>query len=327
MKYRQLGRTPWKVSEISFGAWAIGGSWGTVSDSESMAALNAAVDCGVNFIDTADVYGMGRSERLIAQLKHQRKEEIVIATKVGRRLSPHTADGYNETNLRGFIEDSLRHLAADTLDLVQLHCPPTDVYYRPEVFGFLDRMVEQGKVRYYGVSVERVEEALKAIEYRNVQTVQIIFNCFRQRPAELFFPEAVRRRVGILARVPLASGLLTGKLTAHSQFAADDHRNFNRHGEQFDVGETFSGVDYDTALAAVDGLRKLVPAAVSIAQFALRWILMFDAVTCAIPGGKRPDQVRENCGASDVRELTPKQMAGIGRMYEERIRGGVHQKW
>jgi aryl-alcohol dehydrogenase-like predicted oxidoreductase len=327
MRYRQLGRTPWKVSEVSFGAWAIGGAWGAVNDSESMAALNAAVDCGVNFIDTADVYGMGRSERLIAQLKRERKEEIVVATKAGRRLSPHTADGYNETNLRGFIEDSLRNLAADALDLVQLHCPPTDVYYRPEVFGFLDRMVEQGKIRYYGVSVERVEEALKAIEYPNVQTVQIIFNCFRQRPAELFFPEAARRRVGILARVPLASGLLTGKLTAQSQFAADDHRNFNRHGEQFDVGETFSGVDYDTALEAVDDMRALVPQSFSVAQLALRWILMCDAVTCAIPGGKRPDQVRENCGASDVRELTPEQMAGIGRIYERRIRAGVHQKW
>src|SRR5450432_980947 len=248
MKYRDLGRTGWKVSEISFGAWAIGGAWGSVDDAESRAALEQAIESGVNFIDTADVYGMGRSERLIAELKRNHKEEIVVATKAGRRLSPHTAEGYNEKNLTGFIEDSLRNLSTDCLDLVQLHCPPTDVYYRPEVFGALDRLVEAGKIRHYGVSVERVEEALKAIEYPGVQTVQIIFNCFRPRPAELFFAQAKVRQVGILARVPLASGMLTGKLSRESQFAADDHRNFNRHGEQFDMGETFSGVDYETAL-------------------------------------------------------------------------------
>src|ERR1700743_1893603 len=218
MKYRQLGRTPWKVSEISFGAWAIGGAWGEVNDRQSLDPLRAAIDSGVNFIDTADVYGMGRSERLIAQLKRERKDQIIVATKAGRRLSPHTADGYNEKNITGFIEDSLKNLGADCLDLVQLHCPPTDVYYRPDFFGFLDRLVEAGKIRYYGVSVERGEEALKAIEYPNVQTVQIIFNCFRHRPAELFFAEAKRKQVGILARVPLASGLLTGKLTRDSQF-------------------------------------------------------------------------------------------------------------
>src|SRR4051812_8046488 len=237
MNYRELGRTGWKVSDISFGAWAIGGSWGTVDDTESLAALNAAIDCGVNFIDTADVYGMGRSERLIAQLKRDRKEDIVVATKAGRRLSPPNAARDNQQNITGFIEDSLRSLSTDCLDLVQLHCPPTDVYYRPDLFGTLDRLMEAGKIRYYGVSVERVEEALKAMEYPNVQSVQIIFNCFRQRPAELFFEQAIRRKVGILARVPLASGMLTGKLTRDSQFAADDHRNFNRHGEQFDMGE------------------------------------------------------------------------------------------
>ncbi len=327
MKYRQLGRTPWKVSEISFGAWAIGGAWGSVDDAESMAALRAAIDCGVNFIDTADVYGMGRSERLIAQLKRERKEEIVVATKAGRRLSPHTADGYTEKNLAGFIEDSLRNLSTDCLDLVQLHCPPTDVYYRPEVFGLLDRMVEAGKIRYYGVSVERVEEALKAIEYPNVQTVQIIFNCFRQRPANLFFGHAKEKKVGILARVPLASGMLTGKLNRKSQFAADDHRNFNRHGEAFDVGETFSGVDYEQGLAAVDEIRTLLPEGVTMPQFALRWILMFDAVTCAIPGAKNPAQATENCAASDLAPLSEETMRMVGRIYDERIRGGVHHRW
>jgi len=327
MNYRDLGRTGWKVSDISFGAWAIGGSWGSVDDSESLAALNAAIDCGVNFIDTADVYGMGRSERLIAQLKRDRKSEIIVATKAGRRLSPHNADGYNERNLTSFIEDSLRNLATDCLDLVQLHCPPTDVYYRPELFGALDRLMAAGKIRYYGVSVERVEEALKAIEYPNVQTVQIIFNCFRQRPAGLFFEQAKRRQVGILARVPLASGLLSGKLSPDSQFAADDHRQFNRHGEAFDVGETFSGVDYATGLAAVDEIRGWLPTGVSMAQFALRWILMYDAVTCAIPGGKRPSQVRDNCAASDLLALSDAVMGGIRGIYDRKIRASVHQRW
>jgi aryl-alcohol dehydrogenase-like predicted oxidoreductase len=327
MHYRELGRTGWKVSEISFGAWAIGGSWGAVDDAESIAALHKAIDCGVNFIDTADVYGMGRSERLVAQLKRERKEEIVVATKAGRRLSPHTADGYNAANITGFIEDSLRNLSTDCLDLVQLHCPPTDVYYRPEIFDALDGLTKAGKIRHYGVSVERVEEALKAIEYPNVKTVQIIFNCFRQRPADLFFSEALRRKVGILARVPLSSGMLTGRLTRESQFAADDHRQFNRHGEQFDVGETFSGVDYDASLAAVEELRSLVPTGVTMTQFALRWILMFDAVTCAIPGGKRAAQVEENCAASLIEPLSEKAMEGVGRVYGSRIRPLVHQRW
>ncbi|HUE23973.1 MAG TPA: aldo/keto reductase [Bryobacteraceae bacterium] len=327
MHYRALGRTGWNVSAISFGAWAIGGAWGSVSDAESMAALHEAIDCGVNFIDTADVYGMGRSERLIAQLRRERSEPIVVATKAGRRLSPHTADGYNAQNLTAFVEDSLRNLSAECLDLVQLHCPPTDVYYRPEVFGALDRLAEAGKIRYYGVSVERVEEALKAIEYTGVQSVQIIFNCFRQRPAELFFQQARKRQVGILARVPLASGLLTGKLTRDSQFAADDHRRFNRHGESFDVGETFSGVDYGTALEAVEELRPLAPAGASMAQFALRWILAFDAVTCAIPGGKSPAQVADNCAASDLPPLPEDTMRAVRAIYDRRIRSGVHQRW
>jgi len=327
MNYRELGRTGWKVSDVSFGAWAIGGSWGSVDDSESLAALHSAIDSGVNFIDTADVYGMGRSERLIAQLKRDRKEEIVVATKAGRRLSPHTADGYNEKNIAAFIEDSLRNLATDCLDLVQLHCPPTDVYYRPELFGALDRLMAAGKIRHYGISVERVEEALKGIEYPNVRTVQIIFNCFRQRPADLFFAEAAKRRVGVLARVPLSSGMLSGKLTRESQFAADDHRQFNRHGEAFDMGETFSGVDYEIGLAAVEEIRKLVPPGVTMAQFALRWILMFDAVTCAIPGGKRPEQVKDNCAASNLPPLSRAAMDTVRAIYDTTIRAQVHQRW
>jgi aryl-alcohol dehydrogenase-like predicted oxidoreductase len=327
MHYRSLGRTGWKVSEVSFGAWAIGGAWGSVDDTESAAALEAAIDSGVNFIDTADVYGMGRSERLVADLKKRRKEEIIVATKAGRRLPAQTVEGYSEKNLTGFIEDSLRNLQTDCLDLLQLHCPPTDLYYHPEVFGFLDRMCEAGKLRHYGVSVERVEEALKAIEYPNVRTVQIIFNAFRLRPADLFFAQAKAKQVGILARVPLASGMLTGKLTRDSKFEADDHRNFNRHGEAFDVGETFSGVDYKVALQAVDEIRALLPPGMTMTQFALRWILMFDAVTCAIPGGKRPAQVKENCAASDLPPVPNNAMAAIREIYDRKIRALVHQRW
>jgi aryl-alcohol dehydrogenase-like predicted oxidoreductase len=327
MRYRALGRTGWQVSEVSFGSWAIGGAWGQVSDEESLAALHQAVDCGVNFIDTADVYGDGRSERLLARLRSERRDPIMIATKAGRRLSPHTADGYNARNLAAFVEDSLRNLATDCLDLLQLHCPPTDVYYRPEVFGALDDLATAGKIHFYGVSVERVEEALKAIEFPNVRTVQIIYNCFRQRPAELFFPEAQRRGVGVLARVPLASGLLSGKLSRDSQFAADDHRNFNRHGEAFDVGETFSGVDYPVALDAVEEMRRLLPAGVGMAALSLRWILMDEAVSCAIPGGKRPSQVVENCAAADLPPLTAETMAAIRGIYNAKIRPLVHQRW
>ena len=327
MNYRELGRTGWKVSEISFGAWAIGGAWGDVEDRESLAALHRAIDLGVNFIDTADVYGDGRSERLIARLRKERRETIHVATKAGRRLSPHTADGYNAANLARFIEDSLRNLETDCLDLVQLHCPPTEVYYRPEVFGALDDLTRAGKIRYYGVSVEKVEEALKAIEYPGVQTVQIIFNAFRHRPAELFFPEARRRKVGILARVPLASGLLSGRMSRATTFVAGDHRNFNRYGQAFDVGETFSGVDFETGLRAVEELRSVVPAGVSMASFALRWILMFDAVTCAIPGAKRPAQVEENAAASALPPLTDEQMGKVREIYDRLIRDQVHHRW
>ena len=327
MKYRTLGRTGFEVSEISFGAWAIGGSWGETDDAESLAALHRSVDLGVNFIDTADVYGDGRSERLIAKLRKERPETIYVATKAGRRLSPHTADGYNAANITAFVERSLRNLETDTLDLLQLHCPPSDVYYRPELFGALDDLVTAGKLRNYGVSVEKVEEALKAIEYPNVKTVQIIFNMFRLRPSELFFPEAIRRKVGILARVPLASGLLTGKLTRRTTFAADDHRLFNRQGESFDKGETFSGVDYESGLDAVEEIRALLPAGAALSQFALRWILMFDAVTCAIPGAKRPSQAEDNCAAADLPPLTPAQMEAIRSIYDQRIAAQVHHRW
>jgi aryl-alcohol dehydrogenase-like predicted oxidoreductase len=327
LNYRALGRTGWKVSEISFGAWAIGGGWGNVTDAEAMGALHQAVDSGINFLDTADVYGGGRSERHIAQLKRERKDEIIVATKAGRNLPHQTVEGYSAANLNVWIDESRRNLETDCLDLVQLHCPPTDAYYHPELFGVLDDLVKAGKIRHYGVSVVRVEEALKALDFPNVQTVQIIFNCFRQRPADLFFERARKHQVGILARVPLASGMLTGKMKPDSRFGEDDHRNFNRHGGKFDVGETFSGVDYDLALHAVGELRPLVPEGVSMAQFALRWILMFDAVTCAIPGGKRPEQVADNAAASALPALSPETMQAVLRVYDEKIRGFVHGRW
>jgi aryl-alcohol dehydrogenase-like predicted oxidoreductase len=327
MQYRELGRTGWKVSTVSFGAWAIGGSWGAVEDAESLAALQKALDLGVNFFDTADVYGDGRSERLLAQLKRERKEEIIIATKAGRRLDPHNSAGYNQKNLTAFIERSLKNLNTETLDLVQLHCPPTEVYYRPEVFGWLDELVKAGKIRYYGVSVEKVEEALKAIEYPGVQTVQIIFNMFRQRPADLFFAEAMRRKVGILARLPLSSGLLAGKMSKNSSFAAEDHRAGNRKGEWFDRGETFSGVDFETGLQVVEELRPLVPAGYSMAQWAMRWILMFEAVTCAIPGAKRPSQEEENARAADMPPLSEETMKKVRDIYEKRVQSQVHHYW
>src|SRR5215471_8500218 len=320
MKYRAFGRTGWRVSEISFGAWAIGGAWGKVNDQESLATLHAALDGGVNFFDTADVYGDGRSEQLLAKLKRERKEKFYIATKAGRRLPQQTSDGYNRKNLTAFINRSLKNLNAETIDLMQLHCPPTEVYYQPEVFGILDDFAREGKLRHYGVSVEKVEEALKAIEYPNVQSVQIIFNIFRQRPAELFFAEAQKRKVGILARVPLASGLLSGKMSPDSHFASDDHRNFNRYGEAFDRGETFSGVDFETGLSAVEQLKKMVPVDASLAQFALRWILEFPAVTCAIPGAKRPAQVRDNTAASDLAPLSKASRRGVEKIYESRIK-------
>lgn len=327
MQYRDFGRTGWTVSDISFGAWAIGSAWGSVNDDDSMAALHKSLDVGINLFDTADVYGDGHSEQLIARLRKERSEPFYVITKAGRRLPQQTVAGYTRENLTMWIERSLKNLDVETLDLVQLHCPPTDLYYHAEVFGILDDLVQAGKIRYYGVSVERVEEALKAIEYPNVQSVQIIFNMMRLRPSELFFSEAKRRKVGILARVPLASGMLTGKMSKQTQFAADDHRNFNRHGEAFDVGETFSGVDYETALAAVERYKALLPAGVTLAAYALRWILMFDAVSCAIPGAKNPAQVESNAAASDLPPLTADAMAEVQRVYDELIRPLIHHRW
>ena len=317
-----------KVSAISFGAWAIGGTWGPVQDEESMRALHAAVDAGINFIDTADVYGDGRSERLVARLRRERKgETIFVATKAGRRLPEQTPGGYSRENLTSWVERSLENLETEAIDLLQLHCPHPGVYDRPEVFGILDDLVAAGKIRHYGISVETVDEALRGIRHPNVRTVQIIFNMFRQKPAESFFPAAKAQGVGILARVPLASGLLTGKLTRETTFDADDHRQFNREGQAFDKGETFSGVPYEVGLAAVDELRHLVLQGGTMAQLALRWILMFDAVSCAIPGAKTPRQAQENAAAAALAPLDDATMKVVERIYDEHVRSHVHASW
>jgi len=328
MKQHPFGKTGIPVSEIGFGAWQIGSAWGDVSEADGKAALTAALDAGMTFIDTADVYGDGRSESLIAEvLKMRSGPRPFVASKAGRRLNPHTVEGYNRKNLETFIDRSLKNLRVDSLDLVQLHCPPTEAYWRPEVFEAVDEIQKAGKIKAYGVSVEKVEEALKAIEFPNVVSVQIIFNLFRQRPADLFFKEARKKNIAVIARVPLASGLLSGKITKDTQFAADDHRNFNRHGEAFDVGETFAGVPLETGLQAVDEIRKLVPAGASMAQFALRWILMHEAVTVVIPGARNGEQARANAAAVELAPLSAETMAAAREVYDRLIKPQVHQRW
>jgi aryl-alcohol dehydrogenase-like predicted oxidoreductase len=322
MEYRELGRTGWKVSAIGLGTWAMGSSWGPVDDEESFATLNRALDLGVNFFDTADVYG---SEHLLGRLRRERSEPFYVATKLGVRLNPDPA-AYTRANMTAAVDGSLRELGTDTIDLLQLHVPPIEVY-NAETFGILDDLSAQGKIRHYGVSVERIDQALKAIKFPNVQSVQIIFNMFRQRPAEEFFAEAIRRQVGVIARVPLASGMLTGKMRPTTTFAADDHRNYNREGQSFDRGETFSGVDYDVGLAAVEELRELVPAGTTMAEMALRWILMFDAVTTAIAGAKRASQAEDNIAAADLPPLSTETMAAIRAVYDRHIRAAVQDLW
>jgi aryl-alcohol dehydrogenase-like predicted oxidoreductase len=328
MKYRPLGQTGLDVSAISLGTWQVGGGWGKPFDEAgALRIIHTAIDAGVNFIDTADGYGGGLSEKAVGAVIRSRPEKVALATKCGRRLKPHDAAGYNRENIARFVDESLTNTGMETLDLIQLHCPPTDVYYRPEVFAVLDDLKKAGKIRHYGVSVERVEEAMKAIEFPGVETVQIIFNMFRLRPAELFFEQAQKRGVGIIVRVPLASGLLTGKFTKESRFDENDHRLFNRDGQAFDKGETFSGVDYATGLEAVGQLQALFPDDFTLAQYALRWILMFDAVSCIIPGASRPDQVAGNVIAADMPPLSETQMRGVRDIYDRLIRPGVHQLW
>lgn len=328
MRNHAFGRTSFTVSEIGFGAWQIGGSWGNVSETDGAKALEASLDAGVTFIDTADVYGDGRSEKIIAGvLKSRGGNRPMVATKAGRRLNPHVADGYTKANLEGFIDRSLKNLDIDSLDLVQLHCPPTEVLYRPEVFGALDDLRKAGKIKNYGVSVEKVEEALKAIEYPDATSIQIIYNIFRQRPADLFFKQAKQKNVAVIVRVPLASGMLSGKITRDTAFAKDDHRNFNRHGDAFDVGETFAGVPFEVGLQAVEEVRKLVPAGASMAAFALKWILMNEAVTVVIPGARNEAQAKGNAAAADLAAISADVMTATKEIYARLVAPHVHQRW
>ena len=327
MEHRRLGKTGRAVSVVGFGAWAIGGDWGSVGDATALRALHAAADAGVDLIDTADVYGDGRSERLIGRFLRERPgETFFVATKMGRR-APQLPESYNPDAFRAWNDRSRENLGVDSLDLVQLHCPPTQVYYTPEVFAALDEMAAEGRIRNYGVSVEKVEEGLKALEFPGVATVQIIFNMLRQRPAERFLGDAARRGVGVLTRVPLASGLLTGRLRPDTAFEATDHRAYNRQGAAFDVGETFAGVDYETGLEVVEALRELVPEGATLAQVALRWILMHEGVTAAIPGAKSPEQAVANAAAADLAPLPPATMARVAELYDARVRPLVHQRW
>lgn len=328
MKEHSFGRMPFSVTNVGFGAWQIGGSWGDVSEADGRAALNAALDAGMTFIDTADVYGDGRSEKIVADvLKSRGGKRPMVATKAGRRLNPHVAGGYTKANLEGFIDRSLENLEVESLDLVQLHCPPTEVLYRAEVFEGLNELQKAGKIKGYGVSVEKVEEALKAIEFPGVESIQIIYNLFRQRPDHLFFQEARRKNVAVIARVPLASGLLSGKITRDTKFANDDHRNFNRNGEAFDVGETFAGVPFEVGLQAVEEVRKLVPAGATMAAFALRWILMHEAVTVVIPGARNAEQAKANAEAASLAPLSQDVMAATREIYERLIAPHVHHRW
>ncbi len=328
MQKRTLGKTNFQISEIALGTWQVGGKWGDpFSDKVADGILNTAIDAGVNFIDTADVYSAGLSEKAVGRVVKSRSESVYVATKCGRQITPHLNEGYTEKALRGYVEDSLRRTGLETLNLIQLHCPPTEVYYRPEIFGLFERLKEEGKIQHLGVSVEKVEEALKGMQYDNVTTVQIIFNVFRQRPSELFFREASARNVGVIVRVPLASGLLTGKFDKSSTFGAEDHRHFNRDGAGFDKGETFSGVDYDLGLAAMEEMKALFPTETNLAPRALQWILRFTEVSCIIPGASKIQHLNSNLSAPEMPPLTERQLNGMNEVYVDMIKAGVHQLW
>ncbi|WEL18305.1 Aryl-alcohol dehydrogenase related enzyme [Halorhabdus sp. SVX81] len=331
MQTRPLGQTGYEVTEIGLGTWNIGGAaWGDVEDEAGREVVRTALDSGVDFLDTADVYGDGTSEQHIGAVLDESdydRENVVVATKAGRRLEPHTAEGYNAENLERFVDRSRENLGTETLDLLQLHCPPNEVYYQPDVFDALDDLKARGKIAHYGVSVEKVEQALKAIEYPGVETVQIIFNMFRQRPAELFFEEAKRRNVGVIVRVPLASGLLTGAIDRETEFPENDHRNFNREGEAFDRGETFAGLPFERGLDAVEAVEKHVPENMTLAQMALRWILDHDAVSTVIPGSTSPEHIRDNVAAAEMEPLSHEIHGAVRDIYEEFVSDDVHHRW
>jgi aryl-alcohol dehydrogenase-like predicted oxidoreductase len=328
VNYRKLGKTGFDISEISLGTWQVGGRWGEPFNKKNAEGLiNKAIDDGINFIDTADVYGNGLSEKMVGEVVRSRSERVYVASKCGRRLNPHNNETYTPKALRLFVEQSLRNTGLDTLDLIQLHCPPSEVYHRPEIFELFDRLKEEGKILNMGVSVERVDEAMKALQYDNVTTVQIIFNMFRHKPADAFFGKAAGKDVGIIVRVPLASGLLTGLYSKKTEFGNEDHRNFNRDGAMFDKGETFSGVDYEIGLLAVEELKEVFPGRENLASLALRWVLMFDNVSCVIPGASRDAQLSSNLVALDEEPISLEQMEGVKEIYDRRIKAQVHHLW
>lgn len=328
MQYRKLGKTGFNISEISLGTWQLGGKWGSEFDFDNAEKiLQTSINQGINFIDTADVYSAGLSEKAIGKFLKNQTERIYVATKCGRQINPHIDENYTPAILRKYVEDSLQNMGLETLDLIQLHCPPTETYNRPEIFGEFEKLKTEGKILNLGVSVQTIDEAVKAIEYENVTTVQIIFNIFRQRPADLFFAEAQKRNVGIIIRVPLASGLLTGKYSKSTTFDEGDHRNFNRNGEKFDKGETFSGVDYDTALLAVEQLKGAFPENENLTEIAIRWILDHEAVSTVIPGASRPEQVIENISATNRKPLKDTDHQVIRDIYNKKIKGLVEHLW
>lgn len=327
MKYRELGKTGFLISEIGLGTWQLGGKWGEPFDEKNAEKIiHTAIDNGINFIDTADVYNDGMSERIIGKVLRSRSERVYVATKCGKQFSPHNNENYQTDGLRKFVEQSLKRLQLECLDLIQLHCPPTEVFYRPEIFELFETLKKEGKIQHLGVSVEKIEEALKAIEFENVSTVQIVFNMFRQRPAGLFFQEAKRRNIGILARVPLASGLLTGKFRKETRFNDEDHRNYNINGAAFDKGETFAGVNYEQGLRAVDELKQLFPNR-PLAAMALKWILQFNEVSCVIPGASSPEQALSNIQTNNYPDLSENEINEIRMIYDKYIKNDVHHRW
>lgn len=326
MNYRTLGKTGWKVSEISLGTWQVGGGWGQAFDpKKAEEILHTAFDQGINFVDTADVYDGGLSEAAVGRAVKERTEKIYVATKCGRRIQPHSNEGYTPERLRKHVEDSLRNTGLDRLDLIQLHCPPGEVYHRDEIFGLFEDLKAEGKIAEMGVSVERINEAMTAMKYDIVSTVQIIFNLFRQRPAELLFSHAEVNHIGLIIRVPLASGLLSGKITPQTTFSKDDHRHFNREGKAFDKGETFSGVPLERAFPAIEELQKVLGE--PLAAMALKWILMFDQVGTVIPGASSVEQVLENVKSAKFPDLTSTQLKDAERIYNDYIKSEVHHLW
>ncbi len=327
MKYRILGKTGFKISEVSLGTWQLGGRWGEkFNPAIAEEILSNAVENGINFFDTADVYNDGNSEIAIGKFLKKTGTRIYVATKCGRKLNPHLSEGYNRKNITKFIDESISRIQVDAIDLIQLHCPPLEVYQRQEVFELLEDLKKSGKILHYGVSVEKVEEALKAIEYPGTASVQIIYNMFRLKPGEIFFKEAAKKNVGIIVRVPLASGLLTGKLKSDSAFKNGDHRNFNREGEFFDKGETFSGVPYEAGITAVEELKKVFGEE-ELTKYAIRWILDNQDISCVIPGMSSRDQVLANIEASEMTALSASQMDSVKSVYDKYIRGHVHHLW